>query len=41
VLDADVQVVITVRPTKFVTVDRGMTPKEAAAVARQIGRSAT
>ena len=31
VLDADVRVVITVRPTKYVAVERGMTEKEAAA----------
>ena len=38
VFDADVRVIITVRPTKFVTVDRGMTEKELAALKRQLGR---
>jgi hypothetical protein len=41
VFDADVRIVITVRPTKFVTVERGMTSKEAAALAQQLRRVAT
>jgi PPOX class probable F420-dependent enzyme len=37
VFDADVRVVVTVRPTKFVAVERGMTDKERAALQRQLG----
>jgi PPOX class probable F420-dependent enzyme len=36
VFDADVRVVITVRPTRFVAVDRGMTEKERSALQRQL-----
>jgi PPOX class probable F420-dependent enzyme len=36
VFDAEVRVVITVRPTHFVAVDRGMTDKERAALQRQL-----